>query len=163
GDIVAAEDALADALERALTRWPDEGVPVNPEGWVLTVARNRLRDLWKSHGYRMTERLVETESGAEAFEATDPEAIPDRRLGLVLVCARPPIAASVRTPLMRPPVLGVDADAIAQAFAVAPATMAQRLVRAKRRIRVARIRFVMPERVDLAERLPAVLEAVYGA
>ena len=54
-DIAAAEDAISDALERALTRWPDEGMPANPEGWVLTVARNRLRDRWKSHAYRMTD------------------------------------------------------------------------------------------------------------
>ena len=174
GDIAAAEDALADALERALARWPEDGIPANPDGWVLTVARNRLRDLWKSHGYRMTEPLLETDAdersreehqtgGAEIFEASDPDAIPDRRLELMLVCAHLAIDVGVRTPLMLQTVLGVDAEAIARAFAVAPAAMAQRLVRAKRRIRVARIPFVMPERPDLAERLPAVLEAVYGA
>jgi DNA-directed RNA polymerase specialized sigma24 family protein len=59
GDIASAEDAIADAIERALTRWPDDGVPDNPEGWILTVARNRLRDLWKSHGYRMTDPLLD--------------------------------------------------------------------------------------------------------
>ena len=53
-DIAAAEDALADALERALDRWPDDGIPANPEAWLLTVARNRMRDVWKSHAYRMT-------------------------------------------------------------------------------------------------------------
>jgi predicted RNA polymerase sigma factor len=62
GDIPAAEDALADAWERALTHWRADGVPANPEGWVLTVARNRLRDLWKSHAYRMTGPLPETDS-----------------------------------------------------------------------------------------------------
>ncbi len=62
-DIAAAEDALADALERALDRWPDDGIPANPEAWLLTVARNRLRDMWKSHAYRMTQPLDETDDG----------------------------------------------------------------------------------------------------
>jgi predicted RNA polymerase sigma factor len=161
-DIAAAEDALADALERALARWPDDGIPANPEGWLLTVARNRLRDLWKSSGYRMTKSLDEIDYAPTALE-DDMPAIPDRRLELMLVCAHPAIAPNIRTPLMLQSVLGVEAAAIATAFAVEPATMAQRLVRAKKRIRDAGVPFVLPERADLAQRLPAVLEAVYGA
>ena len=165
GDIAAAEDALADASERALARWPDDGIPANPEAWILTVARNRLRDMWKSSAYRMTEPLDEIDSGPSEVpeEADDVPVIPDRRLELMLVCAHPAIAHNIRTPLMLQAVLGVEAAAIARAFAVPAATMAQRLVRAKKRIRDARIPFVLPEREDLAERLPAVLEAVYGA
>src|SRR3954447_3654639 len=161
-DIAAAEDALADALERALARWPDDGIPANPEGWVLTVARNRLRDVWKSSGYRMTGPLDESDYASTLLEDEMP-AIPDRRLELMLVCAHPAIAPSIRTPLMLQSVLGVEAAAIATAFAVEPSAMAQRLVRAKKRIRDAGIPFVLPEHDDLAERLPAVLEAVYGA
>jgi predicted RNA polymerase sigma factor len=161
-DLAAAEDALADAFERALARWPDDGIPANPEGWLLTVARNRLRDVWKSSGYRMTERLDEINYASTSLD-DDMPAIPDRRLELMLVCAHPAIAPNIRTPLMLQSVLGVEAAAIATAFAVEPAAMAQRLVRAKKRIRDAGIPFVLPERDDLAERLPAVLEAVYGA
>jgi RNA polymerase sigma-70 factor, ECF subfamily len=161
-DIAAAEDALADALERALTRWPDDGIPANPEAWILTVARNRLRDMWKSSAHRMTEPLSQIGDVPTTSE-DDMPAIEDRRLELMLVCAHPAIAPNIRTPLMLQVVLGVDAAAIAEAFAVEPATMAQRLVRAKKRIRDAGIPFVLPEREDLAARLPAALEAVYGA
>src|SRR5882757_3616464 len=78
-DIAAAEDALADALERALARWPDDGVPANPEGWLLTVARNRLRDVWKSSGYRTTDPLDEIDYNSPSL-GDDMPAIPDRRL-----------------------------------------------------------------------------------
>ena len=74
-DIAAAEDALADAFERALARWPDEGTPANPEGWLLTVARNRLRDVWKSSGYRLTETLNEIEYASTPLD-DDMPAIP---------------------------------------------------------------------------------------
>jgi predicted RNA polymerase sigma factor len=161
-DLAAAEDALADAFERALTRWPDDGIPANPEGWLMTLARNRLRDLWKSSGYQMTAPLDEIDR-AETSLDDHVSAIPDRRLELMLVCAHPAIAPNIRTPLMLQTVLGVEAAAIATAFAVEPTAMAQRLVRAKKRIRDAGIPFALPERDDLAERLPAVLEAVYGA
>jgi RNA polymerase sigma-70 factor (ECF subfamily) len=163
-DIASAEDALADALERALVRWQADGVPANPEAWLLVVARNRLRDLWKSAGYRLATPLNEIDWATDEFSAEDRVSdLPDRRLELMLVCAHPAIGESIRTPLMLQTVLGVDSASIAAAFAVEPATMAQRLVRAKKRIRNAGIPFVVPQRQQLAERLPAVLEAVYGA
>ncbi len=120
-----------------------------------------MRDVWKSHAYRKTDPLDETRDSPAEFE--DVPEIPDRRLELMLVCAHPAIAADIRAPLMLQTVLGVGAADIARAFAVEPATMAQRLARAKKRIRDAGIPFTLPASTDVADRLPAVLEAVYGA
>ncbi|WP_411700619.1 RNA polymerase sigma factor [Conyzicola sp.] len=160
GDIPRAEDALAGAFERALTTWPQVGIPSNPEAWLVTVARNRHRDVVKSSAYR-TSAPLDVEPGV--LDLVDVEAIPDKRLELMFVCAHPAIDAAIRTPLMLHTVLGFDAAYIARAFAVPATTMAQRLVRAKRRIRSARVPFVVPVLQDMPARLPSVLEAVYGA
>jgi len=169
-DLAAAEDALADAFERALRTWPSQGVPGNPDGWLLTVARNRLRDHWKS---AHVQRAFSGEAGqfsGEAgqdepayFDDVDIDAIPDRRLELMLVCAHPAIERAVRTPLMLNTVLGFTAEQVGRAFSVPASTMATRLVRAKKRVKAARIPFQVPARGDLAARMTAVLEAVYGA
>lgn len=162
GDLALAEDALADAFITALERWPHSGVPTNPEGWLITVARNRQRDVWKSSAVRAGVPLEGADAASDPLGGLDPLRIPDRRLELLFTCAHPAIDPAVRTPLMLQAVLGFDAAQIAAAYAVPTATMAQRLVRAKRRIARARIPFVIPDRRAMPERLPAVLEAVYG-
>lgn len=166
GDLALAEDTLQDAFAQALAKWPVSGVPANPEGWLITVARNRQRDTWKSAAARTRAPWEEVAGEASIrispLDALDPDAIGDRRLELLFVCAHPAIDVSVRVPLMLQVVLGFEAAEIAAAFATAPATMAQRLVRAKRRIHDARIPFALPPEHTRAERLPAVLEAVYG-
>lgn len=164
GDVALAEDAVATAFERALRRWPVDGVPANPSAWLLSVARNQQRDTWRSAAHRTAAPLdaAGREPASGSLAHLDPEAIPDRRLALLFVCAHPAIEAAARTPLMLQVVLGFEAARIAAAFAIRPATMAQRLVRAKQRIRMARIPFVVPDRAVMSERLPPVLEAIYG-
>ena len=164
-DIEFAEDCLSDAFAAALRTWPSAGLPDNPEAWLLTVARNRQRDVQRSSAHQREERYRDALHGAAQVveQEYSADAIPDHRLALLFVCAHPAIDPAVRTPLMLQTVLGLDAERIASAFAIPPATMAQRLVRAKRRIRDTRIPFVIPERHEMAGRLPPVLEAIYGA
>src|SRR5271169_1090454 len=163
-DVPGAEDALADAFASALAVWPNQGVPMNPEGWLAKAARRRLIDAARrrrtaDHASDALE-LIDAEL-KEAADAQD--GIPDRRLALMFACANPAIEESVRAPLMLQTILGLDAAAIASAFLVSPAAMGQRLSRAKAKIRLAGVPFKIPEREDLPERLGVALEAIYAA
>ena len=159
-DVAGAEDALSEAFAAALEHWPAGGVPRNPEAWLMAVARRKMIDAAR--------RRQNSESGAEHLRllaeigGEEEAQIPDDRLSLMFVCAHPAIEAGIRAPLMLQAILGFDAAAIGSAFLVAPATMGQRLVRAKARIRQTGIPFRVPEHAELRERLASVLEAIYA-
>jgi RNA polymerase sigma-70 factor (ECF subfamily) len=162
GDVAGAEDALADSFAAALTDWPRNGIPRNPEGWLITVARRRMIDAARRRRGASDAadhlRLI-----AEELAAKEANEMQDDRLRLMLACAHPAIEPAIRAPLILQTILGFDAATIASAFLVSPATMGQRLARAKSKIRQAGIPFRLPERAELNERLAAVLDAIYAA
>lgn len=163
-DVAGAEDALAEAFASALKSWPADGVPANPDAWLLTVARRRQTDAVRRRQTRLAGeehvKMMADEMDAAAQSADD---IPDRRLALMFACAHPAIETGMRTPLILQTILGLTAQDIAAAFLISPATMGQRLVRAKSRIKETGIPFAIPEKADLPERLAAVLDAIYAA
>jgi predicted RNA polymerase sigma factor len=162
-DVAGAEDALADALIAALSTWPRDGIPRSPQAWLLTAARNRLKDAARHRQVtEVSSPTLEIMIG-ELHEDADPEALPDERLKLLFVCAHPAIDPDIHTPLMLQTVLGLDAAAIARAFLVSPAAMSQRLVRAKTKIRRTGIAFEIPASEEIPQRMEAVLNAIYAA
>lgn len=163
-DIAAAEDALADALAAALKAWSVQSVPANPEGWLVATARNLRRNVARGAAVRVRaepEILRRIDEAQQETPSVSP--LSDERLRLMFVCAHPAIDPAARTPLILQTVLGIDAARIARAFLVPPATLSQRLVRAKARIRDSGLTFSLPEAEDLAPRLEAVLDAIYAA
>ncbi|NQX66394.1 RNA polymerase subunit sigma-70 [Paenibacillus alba] len=163
-DPAAAEDALADAFLAALKAWPATGVPEHPETWLLTVAQRRLIDGTRHARVHAgaEQALIAMANNMQQLAGLE-ASFPDERLKMLFICAHPEIDPAVRTPLMLQSVLGLDAARIASAFVVKPATMGQRLTRAKAKLKSDGIRFDLPGKDEWPERLDAVLEAIYAA
>ncbi|MGO9934343.1 MAG: RNA polymerase sigma factor [Steroidobacteraceae bacterium] len=163
-DVASAEDILAEAFAAALEQWPTEGVPTNPDGWLVTVAKRRHADLLRRGQVRMNGEPHLQMLASEIEEASRvSDELPDRRLALMFACAHPLIEPGARAPLILQTVLGISAKAIASAFLISPGSMSQRLVRAKAHIKESGIPFSVPDQNEMPERLNAVLEALYAA
>lgn len=163
-DVAGAEDALSEAFAAALSDWPASGIPDTPEAWLLTVARRKMIDAARRrHSAESATEEVRSIAEGLAAAAESEMHIPDHRLSLMFACAHPAIDPAVRAPLILQTILGFDAATIASAFLVLPATMSQRLVRAKTKIKQAGVPLRVPEPEDLPERLEAVLDAIYAA
>ena len=159
GDVHAAEDALQDAYAAAAVNWPREGVPPNPGGWLMTTARRRLVDNWR----RKNVGKAKEELAVELREEAVPHVVAEDRLSLLLACCHPSLSHQSRVILTLRTVCGLATEEIAAAFLVPTTTMAQRIVRAKKKVKVANGGYKLPEPEEWNGRLNSVMAAIYLA